>query len=321
LVSRPDLALALTAAGLALVAGLPAMAQGTVDVAAQDNVFNPVTVNVTAGTTVRWTNSGNNPHTTTSDTGLWDSGTMNAGAVFTHTFTTPGTFPYSCTFHASLGMTGTVVVAQPSPTATTAATATDTPLPTFTATFTPAATETGTPTVEATTTVTPTATLADTATATVAATATMTETATATVEATATMTATATSTPTLTITPLPIPTCTPPPCPCGVLVGTCPNVRCEICTATAVPPTVTPSPQPTAPGVNVCDFAVRRVPPAVINAAVANPSRVQGWNQPCNPSLPMDPFFNPLRSWLSLDAISKPFHPVYNSLVFKCGCP
>ena len=34
----------------------------------------------------------------------------------------------------------------------------------------------------------------------------------------------------------PPPICTPPPCPCGRLVGECPDVRCEACTATPQPP-------------------------------------------------------------------------------------
>jgi hypothetical protein len=44
-----------------------------------------------------------------------------------------------------------------------------------------------------------------------------------------------------TATPSPTPMCTPPPCPCGVLVGSCPNIRCEACTATS-----TPTPRPKA---------------------------------------------------------------------------
>jgi hypothetical protein len=34
---------------------------------------------------------------------------------------------------------------------------------------------------------------------------------------------------------VPVMTCTPPACPCGRLVGICPNVRCEVCTATVTP--------------------------------------------------------------------------------------
>jgi hypothetical protein len=45
-----------------------------------------------------------------------------------------------------------------------------------------------------------------------------------------------TTTPTRTDTPTPGGvTCTPPPCPCGRLVGVCPGLSCEACTATPTP--------------------------------------------------------------------------------------
>jgi len=56
--------------------------------------------------------------------GLWDSGILNQGAVFTQTFNTVGSFPYYCTPHgACCNMVGTVTVVSnptptPSPTAT-----------------------------------------------------------------------------------------------------------------------------------------------------------------------------------------------------------
>jgi hypothetical protein len=47
-------------------------------------------------------------HDTVSDTpGLWNSGVFNTGHMFTNTFTSAGTFPYSCTVH---GFAGTVNV-------------------------------------------------------------------------------------------------------------------------------------------------------------------------------------------------------------------
>lgn len=42
---------------------------------------------------------------------LFDSGTMSAPASFVHTFPTAGAVGYHCTFHVSMGMTGTVTVA------------------------------------------------------------------------------------------------------------------------------------------------------------------------------------------------------------------
>jgi hypothetical protein len=49
----------------------------------------------------------------------WDSDIREAPFTFSHTFMTPGTFPYHCTPHQFLGMTGTVVVRGGGPTTTT----------------------------------------------------------------------------------------------------------------------------------------------------------------------------------------------------------
>ena len=82
---------------------------GPEPVAIRDFAFVPNVILIPAGTTVRWTNSGAVDHTVTSDTtGLFDSGTLGAGASFEYQFNTPGTYTYHCTFHS--GMTGTVIV-------------------------------------------------------------------------------------------------------------------------------------------------------------------------------------------------------------------
>jgi hypothetical protein len=64
---------------------------------------------VKVGTTVEWENRDNTQHTSTSTASppLWDSGILNPGQDFSHTFNTPGTFPYICEVHP---MAGTVVV-------------------------------------------------------------------------------------------------------------------------------------------------------------------------------------------------------------------
>jgi plastocyanin len=72
--------------------------------------FNPVTITVTVGSTVTWKNEDGVAHTSTSDTGVWDTGKMAAGATATTTFKTAGTYPYNCVYHASMGMKGTVIV-------------------------------------------------------------------------------------------------------------------------------------------------------------------------------------------------------------------
>jgi plastocyanin len=72
--------------------------------------FSPQTMTITAGTTITWHNSDGYAHTSTSDTGVWDTGNMAGGSSKTTTFNTPGTYPYHCTYHSAMGMTGTIVV-------------------------------------------------------------------------------------------------------------------------------------------------------------------------------------------------------------------
>ena len=86
-------------------------------VAMADNVFQPMDLTVPLGSTVVWTNTGNNPHTTTSGNGsngtpngLWDSGIANPGGSFSYTFDAPGLYTYYCTIHWAVGMVGTITV-------------------------------------------------------------------------------------------------------------------------------------------------------------------------------------------------------------------
>jgi plastocyanin len=72
------------------------------------NAYSPNPLTIAKGTTVRWTNNDTIAHTSTSDTGVFSSGNLNAGDHFDFTFQDSGTFPYHCTIHP--GMVGTVVV-------------------------------------------------------------------------------------------------------------------------------------------------------------------------------------------------------------------
>ncbi len=74
----------------------------------RDNFYTPNQLTVPVGTTVRWDHQGLVEHTVTSLRGLWDSGAMNGGEVFTYTFTTPGRYDYFCRFH--LTNRGAVIV-------------------------------------------------------------------------------------------------------------------------------------------------------------------------------------------------------------------
>jgi plastocyanin len=83
-------------------------AQGADEVWIEGSAFNPVTITITANTTVKWTNKDGMAHTVTSDTGDFDSGNLDANATYSHTFTTTGTFPYHCSYHSL--MLATVIV-------------------------------------------------------------------------------------------------------------------------------------------------------------------------------------------------------------------
>jgi plastocyanin len=74
----------------------------------QNMSFNPITISVPIGTTITWTNKDLIDHTVTSDNGLFDSGSLHNNGVYSHMFTTAGTFPYHCAIHPF--MTASVVV-------------------------------------------------------------------------------------------------------------------------------------------------------------------------------------------------------------------
>jgi plastocyanin len=90
---------------------MPAPSATASTVSAKDNSFDPATLNVQVGTTVRWVNNGTRPHTVTSSEGKWDSGELAPGASYTVTFMTAGTYKYHCKLHK--GMEGTIVVGEP----------------------------------------------------------------------------------------------------------------------------------------------------------------------------------------------------------------
>ena len=73
-----------------------------------DRTFQSGNLTVQVGDTVTWTNGDDMPHTVTAESGAFDSGNLNQGQTYTHTFETAGTFPYSCTYHPF--MKGTVTV-------------------------------------------------------------------------------------------------------------------------------------------------------------------------------------------------------------------
>lgn len=110
--------------------GTPAPAQsnsGPAAVVGMTNTlkFEPDTVRIEAGETVRWENSSIIVHTVTADpekatkdesvqlperASPFDSGNLDPEATFEHTFEVPGTYRYFCIPHEATKMYGTVLV-------------------------------------------------------------------------------------------------------------------------------------------------------------------------------------------------------------------
>lgn len=110
---RRLLYLAVLSLGVLVVLAPAAWAQGQeITVSMEDNFFEPANITVEPGTTVTWVQNGNNPHTTTSYDGLWDSGMIEGGSggTFSFTFDEPGTYDYFCIPHEGQGMVGSVTV-------------------------------------------------------------------------------------------------------------------------------------------------------------------------------------------------------------------
>jgi plastocyanin len=63
--------------------------------------FSPdnVTVVIGVNNTVVWTNNDASVHTVTANDASFDSGYLNSGETFSHTFTKPGVYEYHCTIH------------------------------------------------------------------------------------------------------------------------------------------------------------------------------------------------------------------------------
>lgn len=78
------------------------------EVLIQNMAFSPAIITVPLNATVRWSNQDGAAHTVTSTGGIFDSGNIGVGGMYMYQFTRAGSYPYKCSYHAS--MTGTVVV-------------------------------------------------------------------------------------------------------------------------------------------------------------------------------------------------------------------
>ncbi|MEK7778102.1 MAG: plastocyanin/azurin family copper-binding protein, partial [Chloroflexota bacterium] len=107
---------------------------GTTPTAFQVTITNMTLLNITipVGATVNWVNGDTVPHILGSgkdgklDAAGWKSPTLNAGQSYSQTFTSTGTFPYTCSIHPSMNATVTVAQAG-TPSSSTPTTSGDTP--------------------------------------------------------------------------------------------------------------------------------------------------------------------------------------------------
>jgi plastocyanin len=81
-----------------------------VDVSIDNFRFAPAMLTVPVGTTVKWTNHDDVPHTATSkdEPSAFDSRALDTDASYSFTFTRPGTYRYYCKVHTH--MTATLIV-------------------------------------------------------------------------------------------------------------------------------------------------------------------------------------------------------------------
>ena len=103
-INRRDFGIAVVATLLLPVA--TARAEDT-DVHIDNFVFQPPLLNVKVGTTVKWTNRDDIPHTVVC-AGKFRSKTMDTDGTFEFTFTAAGEYKYFCSLHPH--MTGTIKV-------------------------------------------------------------------------------------------------------------------------------------------------------------------------------------------------------------------
>ena len=84
--------------------------EGTIEIAMVDDRFDPVDIEVPAGTTVVWVNKGADWHNISSSAAGFASERVLPGESFSFTFEEPGVYKYVCRHHGLAGMTGTITV-------------------------------------------------------------------------------------------------------------------------------------------------------------------------------------------------------------------
>ena len=107
---RMAIILTLSASSLSLVAthvasAVPARTQA---VSIRMFAFTPQVLTVTAGTTVTWTNTDEDPHTVTANDKSFHSAALDNDGKYSVTFPKPGEYAYFCSLHPR--MTGKIIV-------------------------------------------------------------------------------------------------------------------------------------------------------------------------------------------------------------------
>jgi plastocyanin len=102
--------LAIMFVGLAILAGtqLAAAAESTVEVTIDNFTFAPATITVEPGTTVKWLNRDDIPHTVVAKSLAFRSKALDSDDSFSHQFNDIGVVDYFCSLHPH--MTGKVIV-------------------------------------------------------------------------------------------------------------------------------------------------------------------------------------------------------------------
>ena len=75
-----------------------------------DHFYAPAAIIIKKGTTVTWKMVGQQEHDVIAYDGSFRSLTLGPGGHFSHTFSTPGRYPYFCAPHYGDGMSGEVTV-------------------------------------------------------------------------------------------------------------------------------------------------------------------------------------------------------------------
>jgi plastocyanin len=78
---------------------------GADDVVIRDFEFAPTELAVDVGASVTFANRGSAGHTVTADDGSFDSGLINPGSSWEHTFASSGTYAFICAFHPQMAAT------------------------------------------------------------------------------------------------------------------------------------------------------------------------------------------------------------------------